>query len=98
MSQQKKLFLVHRTTYRVFGEKQWRELGTRIDTWKHSLRNVLAALRRSQAEAEVQKERELQELERKMQNTGMGDGGQRRDRRGPQQQHQHQPQRKEDDE
>lgn len=101
MSQQKKLFLVHRTTYRVFGEKQWRELGTRIDTWKNSLRNVLSALRRAQVEAEAQKEREMQELERRMQNVNTGDG-QRRDRRGGHQQQQppqpsQQHQRKEDD-
>ncbi len=85
----------------MFGEKQWRELGTRIDTWKNSLRNVLSALRRAQVEAEAQKEREMQELERRMQNVNTGDG-QRRDRRGGHQQQQppqpsQQHQRKEDD-
>ncbi len=94
MSQQKKLFLVHRTTYRVFGEKQWRELGTRIDKWKSSLRSVLSTVQRAQAEAETQKERELQELERRTQNINIGEGGQqgggglRRDRRGGGQQQQ----------
>jgi len=102
MSQQKQLFLVHRTTYRVFGEKQWRELGTRVDAWKHSLRDVLSAIRRSQNEAEAQKEREQQEMERRLQNANLGEGGQqggsgggqRRDRR---QQQQQQQQRREDD-
>jgi len=87
MSQQKSLFLVHRTTYRVFGDKQWRELGTRVDTWRSTLRNVLGVIRRQQAEVEAQKEREQQDMERKMQNLNAGDGGQqggqRRDRRGP---------------
>jgi translation initiation factor 3 subunit M len=84
LSQQRKMFLVHRTTYRVFGEKQWRELATRIDSWRTTLRNVLGVIRRQQAEAETQREREQQELERKLQNAQLGDGGPRRGR--PQQQ------------
>ncbi|EFX01820.1 pci domain containing protein [Grosmannia clavigera kw1407] len=75
MSQQKRLFLVHRTTYRVFGEKQWRELGTRLDQWRGSLRSVLAVLRRQQAEADAQREREAQELERKLAGASLGAGG-----------------------
>lgn len=64
LSQQKKVFLVHRTTYRVFGEKQWRELGTRIDTWRHSLRNVLTVVRKQQAEMVTQAQREQREAQR----------------------------------
>ncbi|OAA61200.1 pci domain containing protein [Niveomyces insectorum RCEF 264] len=75
LSQQQDTFLLHGTTYRVFGEKQWRELGTRIDQWRGSLRNVLTVLRRQQAEVEAQKEREAQELERKMTNAGLHEGG-----------------------
>jgi len=75
MSQKNKVFLVHRTTYRVFGEKQWREVSNRLDQWKTSLRNVLGVIRRTQAEAETQKEREQQEIERKMQQMHLGDGG-----------------------
>ncbi|CAD6503887.1 BgTH12-05631 [Blumeria graminis f. sp. triticale] len=40
LSQQKQVLLVHRTTYRVFGEKQWREIATKLDQWKESLKTV----------------------------------------------------------
>lgn len=100
MSQQKHLFLVHRTTYRVFGEKQWRELGTRIDQWRGSLRSVLSVLRRQQAEAATQRERETQELERKLANAGLGDGApssQSQQRRSGGQQRQQRQHRNEND-
>jgi translation initiation factor 3 subunit M len=65
LSQQKQVFLVHRTTYRVFGEKQWREVATRLDQWKASLRAVKEVISRERQQAEAQKEREMQEAERK---------------------------------
>lgn len=65
LSQQKQVFLIHRTTYRVFGEKQWREVATRIDTWKNTLRSVKEVISRERQQAEMQKEREMQEVERK---------------------------------
>jgi len=75
LSQQKQMFLVHRTTYRVFGEKQWREVATRLDTWKESLRGVLEVVRRERQQAEVQKERDMHEVERKAAGAaGMGAG------------------------
>ena len=46
LSQQKQVFLVHRTTYRVFGEKQWREVATRLEQWKESLRGVKEVISR----------------------------------------------------
>ena len=75
LSQKKQIFLVHRTTYRVFAEKQWREVATRVDTWKESLRNVLQVIKREKAAAEEQKQREEHEAERKAQGaSGMGAG------------------------
>lgn len=75
LSQQKQMFLVHKTTYRVFGEKQWREVATRLDTWKESLRGVLEVVRRERQQAEIQKEREMHEGERKAAGaSGMGAG------------------------
>lgn len=65
LSQQKQVFLIHRTTYRVFGEKQWREVATRIDTWKNTLRTVKEVISRERQQAEMQKEREMHEVERK---------------------------------
>ncbi|CAJ2501498.1 Uu.00g043510.m01.CDS01 [Anthostomella pinea] len=74
MSQQKRVFLVHRTTYRVFGEKQWRQLGDIIDSWKESVNNVITMLRKEQANVEAQKKRDQEEIERKMANVGFGSG------------------------
>lgn len=83
LSQQKRVFLVHRTTYRVFGEKQWRELGTRVDQYKDVVDNLLAVVRRQQTEAAAQKERDQAEIERKLANASLGpDGGRGGDRRG----------------
>ncbi|EPE29252.1 hypothetical protein GLAREA_00412 [Glarea lozoyensis ATCC 20868] len=74
MSQQKQLFLVHRTTYRVFGEKQWREVATRLDQWRTSLRDVKGVINRERQQAEAQKEREMHDMERKVAGAGMGSG------------------------
>lgn len=75
LSQQKKVFLVHRTTYRVFGEKQWREVATRLDTWKESLRSVLTVVKRERQAAEEQKARDQHDAERKANGqSGMGAG------------------------
>jgi translation initiation factor 3 subunit M len=75
LSQQRQVFLVHRTTYRVFGEKQWREVATRLDQWKESLRGIKEVISRERQSAEAQKEREMHEAERKVAGaTGMGAG------------------------
>ncbi|KAK4193340.1 hypothetical protein QBC35DRAFT_372302 [Podospora australis] len=82
LSQKNKVFLVHRTTYRVFGEKQWRELGTRVDQFKSVVDRLTSTVRKAQAEVDAQREREQQELERKMANAGLnsssGNPGERR--------------------
>ncbi|KJZ76733.1 Eukaryotic translation initiation factor 3 subunit M [Hirsutella minnesotensis 3608] len=75
LSQQRDTFLVHKVTYRVFGQKQYQELATRVDHWRATLQNVLGVLRQEQANAKAQKEREMQELERKMNNAGVGQSG-----------------------
>lgn len=75
LSQQKKTFLIHKTTYRVFGEKQWRELATRIENWKVVLKQSREIISRERQAAESQKERELQEADRKVAGvSGMGAG------------------------
>jgi translation initiation factor 3 subunit M len=83
LSQQQKVFLVHRTTYRVFGEKQWRELGTRVDQYKSVVDRLLSVVRKAQAETDAQREREQHELERKLAGVGMGGERMGGDRRGP---------------
>jgi translation initiation factor 3 subunit M len=78
LSQQRQMFLVHRTTYRVFGEKQWREVATRLDQWKESLKAVKEIISRERQQAEIQKEREMHEVERKAAGAGAGMGAGRR--------------------
>ncbi|KAJ4413496.1 hypothetical protein N0V85_003538 [Neurospora sp. IMI 360204] len=82
LSQKQKVFLVHRTTYRVFGEKQWRELGTRVDQFKTVVDRLVGVVRQAQTDVEAQREREQQELERKMANAGLGESEQRGGNRG----------------
>lgn len=45
LSQLRSEFLVHRATYRVFGEKQWAEVQGRLMVWRRSLENVLGVVR-----------------------------------------------------
>ncbi|KAF9883184.1 hypothetical protein FE257_003871 [Aspergillus nanangensis] len=45
LSQLRSEFLVHRATYRVFGEKQWAEVQGRLMVWRRSLENVLDVVR-----------------------------------------------------
>ncbi|KAK2591830.1 hypothetical protein QQS21_010469 [Conoideocrella luteorostrata] len=76
LSQQQQKFLVHKVTYRVFGQKQYQELSTRVDHWRATLQNVLGVLRQEQVNAKTQKEREVQDLERKLNNAGISGGNQ----------------------
>lgn len=75
LSQQRQMFLVHKVTYRVFGQRQYQELSTRVDHWRSTLQNVLGVLKQEQANAKAQKEREIQELERKVANAGVSGQG-----------------------
>jgi translation initiation factor 3 subunit M len=45
LSQQRAEFLVHRATYRVFGEKQWSEIQGRLMVWRRSIEGVLSVIR-----------------------------------------------------
>ncbi|KAK3111259.1 hypothetical protein LTR53_013666 [Teratosphaeriaceae sp. CCFEE 6253] len=75
LSQQRQEFLVHRATQRTFGEKQWREIASRLETWKASLRGVLGVIR-------SQREEYVREKEAEMSGEGRGGmGGYRPDRR-----------------
>ncbi|TKA22458.1 hypothetical protein B0A50_08001 [Salinomyces thailandicus] len=59
LSQQKQEFLIHRCTHRAFGEKQWREVASRLETWRSSLVNVLNVIRAQKEEYIREKEAEL---------------------------------------
>lgn len=45
LSQLRSEFLVHRATYRVFGERQWAEVQGRLMVWRRSLESVLDVIR-----------------------------------------------------
>lgn len=76
LSQLNQTFLVHRSTYRVFGEKQWTEVQGRLDTWRASLEGVLGVIRQEREKMIREKERELREAENK------ANGGMATSRRG----------------
>ncbi|CAL8579735.1 hypothetical protein XPA_005468 [Xanthoria parietina] len=78
LSQLNQTFLIHRSTYRVFGEKQWTEVQGRLDTWRASLEGVLGVVRAEREKMLREKERELREVEGRVN----GGGGMSAGRRG----------------
>ena len=84
LSQLNQTFLIHRSTYRVFGEKQWTEVQGRLDTWRSSLEGVLVIVRQEREKVIREKEKELRDMESKMHMAtagGIGMGGGRRAQR-----------------
>ena len=75
LSQLNQTFLIHRSTYRVFGEKQWTEVSGRLDTWRSSLEGVLAVVRQEREKMFRERERELKEMEVKLNGPSGGGGG-----------------------
>jgi translation initiation factor 3 subunit M len=69
LSQLNQTFLIHRSTYRVFGDSQWREVAGRLDMWRSSLLGVLKVIQQEKENVTVQKERELREAESKVNGT-----------------------------
>ena len=74
LSQLNQTFLIHRSTYRVFGEKQWTEVQMRLDTWRTSLMGVLEVVRSERIKMAGERERELRELEGRVNGGGGGMG------------------------
>ena len=79
LSQLNQTFLIHRSTYRMFGEKQWVEVQGRLDTWRTSLEGVLAVVRQEREKVIKEKERELRDVEGRVNvaGGGLGMGGRR---------------------
>ena len=75
LSQLNQTFLIHRATYRVFGEKQWTEVQGRLDTWRASLEGVLSVIKKEKVKMLEEREREARELESKVNGAGGGGGG-----------------------
>jgi len=69
LSQLNQTFLIHRSTYRVFGDSQWREVAGRLDMWRSSLLGVLKVIQQEKENVVLQKERELREAESKVNGT-----------------------------
>ena len=75
LSQLNQTFLIHRSTYRVFSENQWREVSGRLDMWRASLTGVLDVIRAEKESMIQQREMELRTADAKMNAAG---GGNRR--------------------
>lgn len=65
LSQQRQELLIHRSTYRVFGTKQWNELDGRLSMWKNSLVGVLDVIRAEKESLIQQREQESRAAEAK---------------------------------
>ncbi|KAK7184128.1 hypothetical protein DPSP01_001233 [Paraphaeosphaeria sporulosa] len=72
LSQLKQTFLIHRSTYRVFGEKQWREVSSRLDMWRSGLEAVLQVVQQEKARFAQEKEDEQNRIEQKLAQVNRG--------------------------
>jgi translation initiation factor 3 subunit M len=77
LSQLNQTFLIHRSTYRVFGENQWREVASRLDMWRNSLQGVLQVIQQEKQRFTQEKEDETNRAEQRLEQAqrGMGRGG-----------------------
>lgn len=75
LSQLNKTFLIHRSTYRVFGDNQWREIAARLDMWKTSLTGVLGVIRQEKDSFAASKEQEKKEADAKLNGATQTQGG-----------------------
>jgi translation initiation factor 3 subunit M len=79
LSQQTQTFLIHRSTYRVFGDNQWREVASRLDMWRNSLVGVLQVIQQEKQRFMEEKEAEANKADQKADmSRGFQRGGQRK--------------------
>jgi translation initiation factor 3 subunit M len=78
LSQLNQTFLIHRSTYRVFGENQWREVASRLDMWRNSLEGVLQVIRLEKERFAQEKAEEQSKADQSLNRGTMGRGGDRR--------------------
>ncbi|KAF3006030.1 hypothetical protein E8E13_010702 [Curvularia kusanoi] len=78
LSQLNQTFLIHRSTYRVFGENQWREVASRLDMWRNSLQGVLEVIQQEKQRFVQEKEDEANRADQKAEQAARfkGRGGQ----------------------
>ncbi|KAH7132461.1 hypothetical protein B0J11DRAFT_557143 [Dendryphion nanum] len=72
LSQLNQTFLIHRSTYRVFGENQWREVASRLDMWRNSLVGVLQVITNEKLKFAQEKEDELKQIDQRLENANRG--------------------------
>ncbi|KAF2740551.1 eukaryotic translation initiation factor 3 subunit M [Polyplosphaeria fusca] len=72
LSQLNQTFLIHRSTYRVFGENQWREVASRLDMWRTSLMGVLQVITAEKTRFIQEKDEELRQADQKAENATRG--------------------------
>lgn len=65
LSQSNQTFLIHRSTYRVFGDNQWREVASRLDLWRNSLQGVLQVIQQEKQKFVQEREEEAQKADQK---------------------------------
>lgn len=75
LSQLNQTFLIHRSTYRVFGENQWREVASRLDMWRNSLIGVLQVITSEKMRFAQDKEEELKQIDQRIENAARGQRG-----------------------
>jgi len=75
LSQLNQTFLIHRSTYRVFGENQWREVASRLDMWRNSLLGVLQVVQTEKERFLQEKEEEARQVDAKASKAGLGGKG-----------------------
>jgi translation initiation factor 3 subunit M len=70
LSQLNQQFLIHRSTYRVFGDNQWKEVASRLNMWRTSLLGVLQVVRQEKEAYMQQRDQEAREIESKVNGGG----------------------------
>ena len=91
LSQLKQEFLIQRTTYRVFGEKQWSEIQGRLMVWRRSLESVLGIVKGEKEKFLREQAAEAAGAVQSGQGQTSAWGENRRGGRGPRQQQHQQP-------
>jgi translation initiation factor 3 subunit M len=70
LSQLNQQFLIHRSTYRVFGDNQWKEVASRLSMWRTSLLGVLQVVRQEKEAYIQQRDQEARDIENKVNGSG----------------------------
>lgn len=66
LSQLNQTFLIHRSSYRVFGLDQWLEVSERLEVWKNTLRNILDVVGAARESVEGHAKGEKDDVDRKL--------------------------------